>query len=270
MHGEDKMSLVAVVKGPEGVVLAADTRLTLTIKQEDGSSRNVNYDNATKILRFEKPHNFVAAVTYGNAVIGNRSVHSFTPEFELQLSDEILTISQYAALLSTFFKHRWEEISTPDAPQIGSVSFIVGGYDQDKPHGSICYFDIPSHPEPILEYENDFGMRWGGQLHIANRIIHGFDPDFISILDEHLSHTDVKAQKLAEIARSRLEYAIPYNMLPLQDCIDLVTFLIRATITAQGLSTGMRGVGGSIEVASITRTDGFNWVQKRDIRGESH
>ena len=59
------MSLGIGVKGPEGVVLATDTRITLTARQQGSHPLNVNFDNATKFLTFDEPHNCVAAVTYG-------------------------------------------------------------------------------------------------------------------------------------------------------------------------------------------------------------
>ncbi|MDE0207672.1 MAG: hypothetical protein OXP66_16785 [Candidatus Tectomicrobia bacterium] len=265
------MSLVAVVKGPEGVVLGADTRLTLTVTDPNGSRRDVNYDNATKFLTFPRSVSgvHVAAVTYGNAIIDERSVPSYTPEIEMQMEPLPQTVEQYAVYISEFFQNKWDQISSksPNSLQ-GSITIIVGGYDSNKPHGSVYDFTIPQNPLPRQHYEGGFGMRWGGQLNIANRIIFGFDPDLIAVIRNELSVPPDKAQTLLDAARSRLEYAIPYRMLPLQDCIDLVTFLIRTTITAQSLSTGMRGVGGAIEVASITRTGGFAWVQKRDMRGE--
>lgn len=265
------MSLVAVVKGPEGVVLGADTRLTLTVTDPNGAQRDVNYDNATKFLTFPSAARgvHVAAVTYGNAIIDERSVPSYTPEIELRMDPLPDTVEKYAVYISNFFREKWTHISQniPNSLQ-GSITIIVGGYDRNKPHGSIYDFNIPNNPVPRQHYEGGFGMRWGGQLNIANRIIHGFDPELLPLVSNELSVSQEKAQKLVDAARTHLEYAIPYRMLPLQDCIDLVTFLIRTTITAQGLSTGMRGVGGTIEVASITRTDGFRWVQKREMRGE--
>ena len=40
------MSLAVVIKGPEGVVLAADSRVTLEAQRESGQPIHVNYDNA--------------------------------------------------------------------------------------------------------------------------------------------------------------------------------------------------------------------------------
>ena len=64
-----------------------------------------------------------------------------------------------------------------------------------------------------------------------------------------------------------LGYTIRFKTLALQDRIDLATYLIRATVSAQGLASELRGVGGEIDVATITRTEGFQWVQKKEIRG---
>jgi hypothetical protein len=61
---------------------------------------------------------------------------------------------------------------------------------------------------------------------------------------------------------------IPYQFLPLQDCVDLAIFLIKTTATLQGWTTGARGVGSAVDVATITRTDGFRTVQEKRIVGD--
>jgi hypothetical protein len=62
-----------------------------------------------------------------------------------------------------------------------------------------------------------------------------------------------------------LEAKIPYDMLPLQDCIDLASFLIDATIKAQSLSVAVRGVGGEIDLAVITRDGGFEHLHEKRL-----
>ena len=108
------MSLGVVVKGPEGVVLAADTRVTLVAQRESAPAPLiVNFDNATKLLTFGDPHKLVGAVTYGDAVIGTRTAHSFIPEFELKLDGDRRSVYEYAQLLSEFFLERWKEAGMP-------------------------------------------------------------------------------------------------------------------------------------------------------------
>ena len=63
------MTLAVAVKGPEGLVLAVDSRLTLTATPAGGQPVVSYFDNATKLTRIEgQPH--VGVVTYGLGAIG--------------------------------------------------------------------------------------------------------------------------------------------------------------------------------------------------------
>lgn len=243
------MSLGIVVKGADGVVLASDTRITLTAQMQGSPAFNVNFDNATKILTFGEPHNHVAALTYGAAVIGNRTAHSFVPELELELKHGgRKTILEYANKMSDFFLKRWKESMNSNQPPSGTMTFIVGGYNRDAPYGAVFLFDIPDNPGPREQNPKDFGMTMGGQYQMASRIIQGYDPALLAILDNRPDLTDSQVQGIRQDLKS-LQHTIPIHVLALQDCVDLATFLIRTTITAQDLAIGLRGVGGTIEVA---------------------
>ena len=265
------MSLGVVVKGPEGIVLAADTRITLNAQGPNlQSPLIVNFDNATKLLSFGEPHNWVGAVTYGAATIGRRTAHSFLPELEPTLGSGRLTVLEYAKKLSGFFLQRWQDANMPsNVPPNGGMNFIVGGFDNNAPYGEVFLFNIPNSPDPAPRNEGtNFGMTWGGQLEIASRLIHGYDPRLLELVQTGLKVTSAKVEELRQNIGPELEYRIPYDVLPLQDCVDLAAFLIRTTITAQNFAIAVRGVGGSIEVAAITRTEGLKWIQKKDLHGE--
>ena len=79
-----------------------------------------------------------------------------------------------------------------------------------------------------------------------------------------------QAKELLRELMSNLQYPIPYQALPLQDCVDLAIFLIRTTMSAQQLAIAIRGVGGPIDVAIITRTNGLKYVQQKIIHGEEY
>ena len=266
------MSLGVVVKGPEGVVLAADTRVTLLAhKRDESPPLAVNFDNATKLLTFGKCHEWVGAVTYGDALIGIRTAHSFVPEFQLNLGIKRQSILEYAQELSDFFAQRWKDANMPpEVPPGGGMTFIVGGYDENDPYGAVFTFNIPGSPKVEQQNSDDFGMTWGGQLEIASRIILGYDPRLLAKLRDRFKLSDSQFKELEEDIGPSFNYTVPYEVLPLQDCVDLATFLIRTTISAQNLAIGVRGVGGTIEVATITRTDGLNWIQKKELHGEDH
>jgi hypothetical protein len=263
------MSLGIVIKGPEGVVLAADSRVTLMAQLQNTLAMPVNFDNATKLLSFSKPHMYVGAVSYGAAVIGSRTAHSFIPEFELTLPEERLRLEDFSERLSRFFLDRWHE-NVPENYTGPDMTFIVGGYDADEAYGRVFLFGIPRQPDPRAQNpgEQEFGMTWGGQLQVASRLIQGYDPNLLGIVRQSLNLSDEQVTHLQEQIKP-IALRIPFQILPLQDCIDLATFLIRTTIIAQGLSVDLRGVGGPIDVAIITRTDGLKYVQQKTIHGEN-
>ena len=274
------MSLGVVIKGPEGVVLAADSRVTLEAQQAGGKRLPVNFDNATKLLSFSRPfdqvgpHNFVGAVTYGMAVIGLRTAHSYIPEFEQKVLGQHkkrLTVKEYAHELRKFYKERWEE-SVPKDYTGPPMAFVVGGYDEDAAYGRVFLFQVPGESEPDEQQsgETNFGMTWGGQLEIASRLVHGFDPQLTGIVGKELNIDDKEREKLGATLTKRLQYPIPYQVLPLQDCVDLALFLIRTTMVAQRLAIGVRGVGGPIDVAVVTRTEGLRYIQQKVVHGEEY
>lgn len=268
------MSLGVVIKGTEGVVLAVDSRVTLEARPPNSTPIQVNFDNATKLLSFHNPHNYVAAVTYGAAVIGKRTAHSFIPEFEqtyLPEGTNRLHVKDYAEKLSKFFMEQWKKTSMPSPSkyQGPEMAFIVGGYDPGSAYGSVYLFGIPHNPDPQPKNPNqNFGMTWGGQLQIASRIIHGYDPTVIPILKRILNLDDKQIKRISKELKNNVEFPIPYDVLPLQDCVDLAIFLVKSTMSAQQLAIGVRGVGGPLEVAYITRVKGIKFVQQKEIKGE--
>lgn len=263
------MSLAIAIKGTEGIVLAADSRLTLEAHKQGMPPLPITFDNATKILSFSGKHKYVGAVTYGLAVIGSRTAHSFVSEFEqTQLSNnERLTIKAYADLLSHFFVQQWGQM--PSNYRGPDMTFLVGGYSPNSAYGEVFLFSVPGQPEPKQQHENSFGMIWGGQLEVVSRLIHGFDPELITIAQKLLNLDSKQAEALLTELRSKLQYPIPWEVLALQDCVDMATFLIRSTMTAQRMAVALRGVGGAIDVATITSTTEFDYVQKKKLHGDT-
>ena len=270
------MSLGIAFKGAEGVVLAADSRVTLTtVRPQNGATEILHsyFDNATKLLRLDG-HPYVGAVTYGAGTIGRtnpRTAHSYLPEFESELANENngrLAVEEFASSLSEFFLRQCNTAQLPY--QNSPMNFFVGGYDDGAPYGRLFEFSVPHAPEPKEWHQgaNAFGIVWGGQTEFTQRLITGYDPQLPFIVQDILGLTDSQKDQLRVQLKSRLEASIPFAFLPLQDCVDLSILLVRTTIGVQNWITGVRGVGGPIDVATITRTEGFKPVQNKSITGE--
>ena len=265
-------------------MLAADSRVTLNaqIQTLPGVPPLILpsfFDNATKLLKV-KSQKYVGAITYGVGSIGTpqqaRTAHSYLPEFEATLTDDPLTVEGFAQTLSEFFLARWNDAHMPNpAPPRQDMVFLVGGYDDDQAaYGRVFEFYIPSRPIPNETLPGgQFGATWGGQAEIASRLVLGYDPRTTGVVREFF-HSPVQAELVGQPdpldveLKNKLQAPIPWQFLPLQDCVDLSIFLIRSTIAMQKWIIALRGVGGAIDVATITRTEGFQYVQQKKICGE--
>lgn len=274
------MSLGIAIKGPEGIVLAADSRVTLFTQFPNTPVPGqltvipANFDNATKILSLNTPcTQYVGAVTYGLGAMmtpaGPRTMHSFIPEFEADLvascGTQRVSVQDFADRLSGFFLTRWNDLVGRSANPGEEIFFLVGGYDEGAPYGRVFLFQVPTQPSPKEQNARpgEFGITWGGQHELVNRLLSGYDAELPSILAARLQPQEFAA--VMQELQARFAAAIPYQFLPLQDCVDLAAFLIRSTITFQRFRTTVRGVGGPVEVATITRATPFTFVVQKKL-----
>ena len=281
------MSLGVAFKGPEGIVLAADSRVTLNAQAQAPNGQVMllpaTFDNATKLLKV-KGQEFVGAVTYGAGAIGRsagaqglqevRTAHSYIPEFETTLADcKRLTVQEFAQRLSDFFLQRWREAGMPIPAPLGQdMVFLVGGYDEGEAYGKVFEVYVPSKPNPRETLPaGQFGATWGGQHQIVSRLMNGYDVMTAKVVRDFLQMPAAAGQPdlLEAELRTKFGTKIPWQFLPLQDCVDLSIFLISATITLQKWTVDIRGVGGAIDVATVTRTEGFKYVQQKAVTGEA-
>jgi hypothetical protein len=286
------VSLGIAFKGAEGIVLAADSRVTLLavvqlpgLKVPAGTQLVVpaTFDNATKLIN-SKSQGHIAAVTFGAGAIGQkepRTAASFMPEFDSKLAKELadtneknqrLTVEEFAKKLGDFFSYQWNKAAMP-TQGIDDMIFFVAGYDDERaPYGRLYEVRVPSHPAPTEFLAGQFGAIWGGQREVTDRLLQGFDPNLPMLVQEHLDTPSADRAKAADALavklREKLTIPIPWQFLPLQDCVDLCICLLRTTITMQKWVVGIRGVGGAIDLATITQSGGFTAVQQKKISGE--
>ena len=227
------MSLGIAFKGPEGIVLAADSRATLNVQVQTPQGVMLlpsAFDNATKLLKVNG-QDHVGAVTYGAGAIGMqepRTPHSFIPEFEASLQGKKrIGVEDFAKKLSEFFMERWTQGGMPNPVQPGQdMIFLVGGYDSDAAYGRVFEIYIPSRPAPReLIPTGQFGAVWGGQGQIATRLLNGYDPTAPQVIRDFLKAPFQGKQgepdPLDTELKTKFSAKIPWQFLPLQDCVDL-------------------------------------------------
>src|SRR5262249_55011429 len=171
----------------------------------------------------------------------------------------------FAKALSDFFVVQHQAANVPAGTE--NMNFLVGGYDEGDPYGRTFEVAIPSAPNPVEHNVNVFGMRWGGQTEITSRILNSIDASMLATLKQRYGLTDAQALHLEQDLQASHALAIPYQFLPLQDCVDLAILLIETTAQLMQYTVGVRGVGGAIDIATITRTDGYKPVQVKEVKG---
>jgi hypothetical protein len=264
------VSLGIVVLSPSGIVLAADSRLSLDATLPGGQTLSVTYDNATKLLRFNEPNNYVGAITYGQAVIPteSRTAESYLPEFEASLKSKTrLSIDEFAQALSDFYADQWKPAVTAGYSGPDMV-FQLAGYDDKAAYGRSFQFELPSKPKPIEEIPaGAFGIRWGGQTDMVDRMIKGYGLRLPAKVVSTLKLNHTQKSQLEKLLQ-REEWALPVHVMALQDCVSLVLALMRSTVTMQQLAITQRGVGGPVDLITITRTEGRKEIQFKEVYGE--
>jgi hypothetical protein len=228
------------------------------------------YENATKLLPL-RGHQNLGIVTYGQGSIGQdrpRMAHGFLPEFEAHLEENAnggpLAVEAAARELGAFFVQQLQEAGMPE--EADPMIFQVAGFDDGEPYGRVFEVSVPNALEPLEQIPDDFGVMWGGQTYLLERLMSGLAPRAIPLAMDELDLDEDQAESLAHRLHGELQLPIPYQFLPLQDAVDLATFLLDMTATVMTWTTGVQGVGGDVDVATITTTDGFQSVQQKRIR----
>lgn len=66
-----------------------------------------------------------------------------------------------------------------------------------------------------------------------------------------------------EVLRQRMSIDLVQNAMPFGDAIDLAEFLVDLTVNFSRFIPGAPTVGGPIEVAAISKHEGFKWIKRK-------
>jgi hypothetical protein len=251
------MTLVIATYVPEGIVMASDSRQSITLegKTPDGKDipkiDTINSDNVYKTFlvsrkKDEKPIFEIGISFFGQDLLGGIPTASHVERFkeeELTDNDDVTTIPQK---LVNFFK---KLLPTAD------TGFHIAGYRKEG-RNSIPYIFTCHVSKGTIEQKNlkpdkslEYGAIWSGQPDIINGLINPV------IMDD-----DKGAQKIL-----RVTAPIAWGAMPLQDAIDFSIFSIRTTIDTIRFQARPKNVGGPIDVLVIT-PDGPRWIQKKELK----
>ena len=266
-EGNAKGTVVVAVALSDGLVLATDSRLTLTLPNVAQGYYKVASDSATKL--FSIGH--VAIATYCEAFLLGRSVNSFVAEFEASLKDtKSIDVEETGKRFAEFFgKYYDQETKTKPAGLL--TGFIFAGYNKSGT-GVLLQVEFPllRIPKPLPQNTHDKqGAIWFGQTDVIQRLVKGYDP-LLGGLPSVTSLNEAQQKQFAQDLAG-IEYLIPFNYFMLQDGIDFALTMVQTTVDMQRFSFGtsasmgaIPGVGGTVDVIAVTPNE-LTWVRRKTL-----
>lgn len=236
-------SLITTVYVPEGIVMAADSRQTLTIGEE---VMIISTDNATKIHLLEDQRVGIShcGQSFCNGTLVSSQINKFIEE-KLTNSDDVVTV---AHKLIEYFKELFDD---------AVVFFYVAGYKKEN-KVSIPYVYFCSIRGNITERKNinsdntiKYGLTWKGE------------PDILESIINPVTHEDEHGNKIT----IRGVEPISWGTMSLQDAIDFSIYAIQTTIDTMRFQARPKTVGGPIDVLLLTPQE-VKWIQKKKLHGE--
>jgi hypothetical protein len=258
------MSLAVTVITPEGIVQAADSRVSIPVNVTDELLSFSHFDNATKLLTFEAPHDHVSVTTYGAGTIGSRTAHSFIKEFQRALPNNRVTTKKFAEALQKFYKEEWEKIK--DNPQNTLMTFQVAGINASQQFGELYVVSVPGEDPPQKVISNGtFSLYYGGDKSTVDRLVRGRDLKIDNAIIENDELKEVIDPLSKIFSEVQEQHMLPLGSYALQDAIDLARFLIKTTSDMQKLSLNVKSVGGAIDVSCVTKTGACEIISRKKI-----
>jgi hypothetical protein len=276
------VTIAISVKVNDGLVLAADSASTIMNTNTPGPGAApgvVNiYNNASKIINLCKGRP-IGAVVWGAGSIGVASISTLLKDLRKRLSGQdpatvadwaltdAYTIEQVTQRTKQFlFDECYVAAYGPgQAPGKPSLGVVVAGYSsgQGLPESRLIRINEGDCPDPtVVQAQDDNGCWWDGQPEAIHRVLVGYGIQLPSILQQ-LGVGPLLLGGVMNHIKDALAVPMILSPMPIQDAIDLAHFLVHLTIMYSRFSPGAPTVGGPIEIAAITKHEGYKWIKRK-------
>jgi hypothetical protein len=273
------VTIAISIKINDGLVLAADSASTVLGLMPNGELQVVNvYNHADKVFNLRKGLP-IGAITWGAGSIGQASISTIIkdlrarlagddPDFPTwKLDKDKYTVEEAAQRLKEFVFDDLYVKAFKDFPQQKpSLGFIVAGYSAHAGMADEFQIDIQngvcSGPRRLRTREQ-IGVTWSGEAEALNRVMMGHSLALPSLLQSQPGLNPTQIMQAWNNVRPQLQLPVVLPAMPLQDAIDLADFMVDLTIKFSRFKPGAPTVGGPIEIAAISKHEGFRWVKRK-------
>jgi len=246
------MSFVIAVYVPEGIVMASDSRQSVTIegRNPDGKPfkvETVNSDAIIKTFLLEKHQ--VGISNFGQDLLGGIPIAGHIKRFieeELTPRDDVTSVPK--KLVDYFRK------SFPEA----DAGFHVAGYRKEGkvsiPHIYSCHVarNVVERRNTKPDGSITYGATWSGQGDILSSILIP-----VTVKDDKGNDKVIRSPA-----------PIIWDAMSLQDAVDFSIYAIRTTIDTMRFLARPKNVGGPIDVLVLTPEEA-RWIQRKQLSGSA-
>lgn len=238
------MSFIITVYVPTGIVMAADSRQSITIeaKSRDGTPlpkiETLGSDFVYKTFLLEEQQ--VGISSFGDAILGKTTIESHIKSFSEEVLDRKDDVTVIPAKLLEFFRKSYPQANT---------SFHVAGFKKvgrkSVPHVFRCQVAANTLERTNVRPDTDtvmYGTSWGGEGDI-----------------------------IASLIKATPEQPRPpiiWDAMTVQDAIDFAIYAVRTTIDTMRFQARAKNVGGPVDVLLLRPDEPAVWIQRKQFRGE--
>lgn len=263
------MSLIVSVYVNEGIVMASDSRLTLTVSNPIigpiVAKNSIPFSDST-CKTFVCP-NGCGISTCGNASYNNKPIAGFIDQFISQLTKKT-KVSDIPQMLIDYFNALNNNVLT---------IFQVCGYEVENGNPIQKAYRVFTGQNARIEEQSTNatqGAMWDGETIVLSKLIKRqiISPQIIDANNVNLTNPDGTStiiEKAAILDYKNLsivpEAPIAWQFMSLQDAVDFVKFAIETTINAMKFQSIDKTVGGPIDILIIKPTK-TKWLQHKSLK----
>ena len=265
------MTVVIAVKVFDGMVIVSDSATTLPLA--NGSYQV--YNSANKIFQLHREYP-IAAATWGIGAIGSASIATLAKDLrrrfmgrdpghtDWQLNEQYTVEHVTDRLVEQMYAELYSKLVRPPPGVDATLGFLVAGYSANDQRGEMWTVTITdaSTPPMVNRYAGADDVGWAHSRlgEAANRLLKGYDPALEAALRNIVD--PARISELETALKSMHRDAVP-PVMPFSDAINFASFLADTTIGYMHFLLGPDAVGPPVEIAGISRHEGFKWIQRK-------
>lgn len=276
------MTFIMNLKVADGIVIAGDSTTTMNVLDAEGRAQpGMLFRGGNKIV------NLVRGLPIGVSTFGLGSINGHSNEFLLKELRTRLTIpvpgyeswvidpadfrmEDVAKRTAEFmYEHNYlKQWEPPDKVAGGRAGFFLAGISSDQLVGELYRMAIEADgslagPDLVSGPEHPGAIMFDGIIDGPYRLLFGYAPQIGGVLENQFGVASEDIPGAYEILRNQLMAGMITDAMPIQDAIDLSAFMVDVAIKWARFTPQEETVGGAIEIATMTKHEGFKWVRRK-------